>query len=116
MFSSLFSSGNKEISKQKTVPHSGIISRMRNFAGKVSVILGLTTANSMAIPGPSVPDMFSHAQEISVPENPSSTADHRTIDIGATLPQKAPIIPKEEIGQIEPVSVQPKLRIATAQR
>lgn len=113
MFSSLFSSKNKENADQKTVASASLTSRMKGFASKVSMILGLSAASSVAISAPSAPEMPTHNQELTaVSEMPTRPA----ITNLSTLPPKAPAVEEKKETPMEPVSVQPKLRMAVAQK
>lgn len=116
MFSHLFSPKNKEGADQETGASFGLVSRMKSFAGRVSLILGLASMSNGAISGPAAPDMPAYDQEVSTMETSfPANAAYDILD-STVLPPKAPILPEQEIGQIEPVSVQPKLRAATAQK
>lgn len=116
MFSRLFSSKNKEGADQETGASLGLVSRMKSFAGRVSLILGLASMSNGAISGPAAPDMPAYDQEVSTMETsfPGNTVS--AMPDSMILPPESPILPEQEVGQIEPVSIQPKLRAATAQK
>ena len=113
MFSSLFSSKNKEASRQENTTPTTMISRMKGFASKVSMILGLTAASQVAVSAPTAPEMPSFNQELVAM---SDTSVLHTITSQTTLPPKAPLLPEQKITPIEPISAPSKLRLAIPQK
>lgn len=116
MFSSLFSSKNTEDLNQKVAPISGIVSRMKGFAGKVSMILGLASVGNAATSGPTIPDAPTYSQATSVIENPIPITRALAISKSIILPPKGPGLPEQKDGQIEPISIPPKMRAAKAEK
>ena len=113
MFSSLFSSKNKEVARQENIAPTTMVSRMKGFASKVSMILGLTAASQVAISAPAAPEMPSFNQELVAM---SDTAVLHAITSQTTLPLKAPVLPEQKINPIEPISAPSKLRLAVPQK
>ena len=95
----------------KNITSSSITGRMKSFATKVSMILGITAASNGAMSAPTRPELPSFQQELAAMSDSSTL---HTITSETTLPPKAPVILEQKVTPIEPLSAPSKLRLATA--
>lgn len=117
MLHSLYSSSQEGVYQKNTAFSSfGDTSFMKKIAGQVSLILGITVAaNGYASSGPSVPNVPTYKESVSILKNSSSESiSYNTPH--TTLPPKTPIVQEKKMSQIESVSAPQKLRMATAKK